>query len=529
VNALSVGDVIAGYRLEALVGRGGMGVVYRATHVALERRGAVKVIAPELAANEEFRRRFQRESKLAASIDHPHVTPVFDAGEEAGHLYVAMRFVEGTDLGALLAAEGPLAPGQAVEVIGQVASALDAAHARGLVHRDVKPANVLLERRGSGYHAYLTDFGLVKAMGAASGVLTRTGQWLGTPDFVAPEQIMGSGVDARTDVYSLGCVLFQVIAGKPPFERDTEVAKIYAHLQEPPPSLSAVRPDVPAKLDDVIGTALAKSPDDRYPSAGVFAAAAELALEPGTPTVPAPAERETAARPTRAAPKAPSPARSRRRWLVPAIGVAAVAAVAAVALALSGGGGGDNGGSSGGGGGGGGATAAAVIPDGNLTSNPSFESDTAGWTPDQADIAREEASDAPDGDHVVRVSLTGSGDYSIDDTPDTVSSSVAGRDYTARAWIKGTDSTDGDKICISIRERPQEEDAGDFPHSESSLTATAGEYQQVQVTHRAAKSGMRIDVHVFQLGDGASEGDAFLADAITLTEGDTAGGAEQSC
>ena len=214
--SLGVGDVIAGYRLDELAGRGGMGVVFQATHIALERRVAVKLIAPELAANEQFRERFKRESRVAASIDHAHVIPIFDAGDEDGQLYVAMRFVEGTDLGELIAREVNLPPSQAVELTAQVGDGLDAAHERGLVHRDVKPANVLLESRGSGYHSYLTDFGLVKTVGEASGVLTRTGQWLGTPDYAAPEQITGSEVDARTDVYALGCMLYHMIAGKPP-------------------------------------------------------------------------------------------------------------------------------------------------------------------------------------------------------------------------------------------------------------------------------------------------------------------------
>ena len=245
MNSLSVGDVIAGYRLDELIGRGGMGVVFRATHIALERKVAVKVIAPELAEDEEFRERFKRESRLAASIDHPHVIGIFDAGEEAGQLYVAMRYVEGTDLAELIARRGNLPPAEAVEVIGQVGAALDAAHERGLVHRDVKPANVLLETRPVGYQTYLTDFGLVKAVGAASGVVTRTGQWLGTPDYAAPEQVLGTAVNAQTDVYALGCMLYHMIAGKPPFEGETHVAKLFAHVSEPPPSLAAARPGAP--------------------------------------------------------------------------------------------------------------------------------------------------------------------------------------------------------------------------------------------------------------------------------------------
>jgi hypothetical protein len=536
VNSLSVGDVIAGYRLDELLGRGGMGVVFLATHVALERHGAVKLIAPELAANEDFRQRFQRESKLAASIDHPHVIPIFDAGEEEGQLYVAMRYVKGTDLGAFLSRHGALAPPDAVKVIRQVADALDAAHERGLVHRDVKPANVLLESRGSGYHAYLTDFGLVKAVGAASGVLTRTGQWLGTPDYAAPEQILGAAVDARTDVYALGCMLYQTVAGKPPFERDNDVAKMFAHLSEPPPSLTAARPDLPAGLDAVVRTALAKEPAERHRSAGELASAAQRAVaggavEPVTPPPTVRAERVgeiLAPEPTtsrRDASRSPS---RRPAWLIPAAAGAVLAGVAALALLSGGGdgggGGGGGGGEAGAGAGGTGRQAASVIPAGNLTSNASFEEDTSSWDVSESEIAREPASDAPDGANVVRVTLTGPpGDYSIDDDPDTVSSSRSGRIYTASAWVKATAATDDKQICISIRERPQE--GGDtFEFSTAAVTASSSEYRELRVMHRASTTDSRIGVHVFRLGSDASEGEAFLVDAITLTEGGGDGG-----
>ena len=394
VISFSVNDVIAGYRLDEQVGRGGMGVVFRATHIALERHGAVKLIAPELAANEEFRRRFQRESRLAASIDHPHVIPVFDAGDEKGQLYVAMRYVEGTDLAGLIAREGCLAPLQAVEIISQVAAALDAAHERGLVHRDVKPANVLLESRRSGYHAYLTDFGLVKTLGAASGVLTRTGHFLGTPDYAAPEQILGEDVDARTDVYALGCMLYHAIAGKPPFERENDLAKLFAHLNLAAPDLSAAREGIPGELDEVVRTALAKAPEERQRSAGELASEARRAVavpqamterrpEPSVPPPSPPPSRESERRP---------PARPRRLLLV---GAAAVALLAAVALALVLAGGDDDKGR------------AAAVPAGNLTSNASFEESTSGWDVSQSEIAREPASDAPDGDHVTRVTAAG--------------------------------------------------------------------------------------------------------------------------
>ena len=532
--SLGVGDVIAGYRLDEPAGRGGMGVVFQATHIALERRVAVKLIAPELAANEQFRERFKRESRVAASIDHAHVIPIFDAGDEDGQLYVAMRYVDGTDLGELIAQQGNLPPLQAVDLTAQVADGLDAAHERGLVHRDVKPANVLLESRGSGYHSYLTDFGLVKTVGEASGVLTRTGQWLGTPDYAAPEQITGSDVDARTDVYALGCMLYHMIAGKPPFAGDTDVAKMFAHMSQPPGSLSDARPDVPAALDEVIRTALAKEPEERQRSAGEFASAARRAIEgpptrareaTGIPPTETAREDETVASrrappsidppvaETAAAPAAPTRARqpsepvkrpaARRRLLV---GAAALALLGAVALALIVGGGDDD------------EPAAAAIPESNLTSNPSFERSTSGWDFFRSDIARERASDAPDGENVARVALSGSsGEYSIDDDPETVSSSQKGRYYTASAWVKATDTTDGARICISLREGLDDGD-DEFAFSESSVRATSDEYREVRVTHRATADGEPIGVHVFRGGQGVSEGEAFFVDAIALTQ-----------
>jgi serine/threonine protein kinase len=491
---LSVGDVIGGYRLDQQVGRGGMGVVFRATHIALDRQGAVKLIAPELAANEEFRRRFQRESRVAASIDHPNVIPIFDAGEEGGQLYVAMRYVEGTDLGELISSRDGLPAEEAVDVIGQVAAALDAAHARGLVHRDVKPGNVLLEDRATGRHAYLTDFGLVKAVGAVTGVVTRTGQWLGTPDYAAPEQIHGGDVDARTDVYALGCLLFHAITGKPPFAGDTEVAKIFAHVSQPPPSVSDTRPGVPAALDDVVRTALAKTPADRHASAGELAAAARRAIGAPTPTAPS--------RPVPARKRTPA----RRRLLAPAVAVALVAvAVAAVAVLATGGDDGDG--------------FEVAIPAANLTKNPSFERDKSGWDVFESEVTRERASDAPHGETVARVTLTGApGEYSIDDDPETVRSTGEGNSYTASAWVKATEATDGEQICISLREG-QDDSEGSNPFASASVRASAQEYREVSVRYRAATSGRSIGVHVFRAGGRMRRGEAFLVDAITITEG----------
>jgi serine/threonine protein kinase len=270
---LHIGQIFSGYLIEAVAGRGGMGVVYRATQIGLDRTVALKLITPAVAADEDFRERLQRESQLLASVDHPNVITVYEAGEADGQLFMSMRYVEGMDLRSLLAAQGPLAPEQAARIVAQVGAGLDAAHANGLVHRDVKPANVLIERAGSADRAYLSDFGLTKKANLASAI-TGSGQWVGTLDYAAPEQIEGRPVDARTDVYALGCVLFETLTGRAPYVRDSDAAKLWAHMHEPPPSARALRPRVPAELDQVIACAMAKEPAHRYPSAGALGRAA---------------------------------------------------------------------------------------------------------------------------------------------------------------------------------------------------------------------------------------------------------------
>jgi serine/threonine protein kinase len=275
---LSPGDVVGGYRIESVAGRGGMGIVYRATHLALDRAVAFKVITPDLATDEDFRERFKRESRIAASLEHPHVVPVYDSGEVDGLLFVAMRFVEGTDLRALVQRTGRLDPRRAAAILVQVSGALDVAHARGLVHRDIKPANILIAGRDGADHAYLTDFGLTKHAGAKSG-LTKTGMWVGTVDYVAPEQIEGARVDGRADVYALGCVLYETLTGRVPYDHESDVSKIWAHMSSPPPSLTDAAPDLPGELDAVIARAMAKKPEDRYPSAGDLGRAATAAAE----------------------------------------------------------------------------------------------------------------------------------------------------------------------------------------------------------------------------------------------------------
>ena len=262
-SELQPGDVFAGHRIDGVTGRGGMGVVYRAMQLDLRRMIALKLIAPSLAQDPGFRERFIRETRVAAKIDHPNVIPVYYAGEEEGRLFLAMRYVEGDDVRTLLRREGKLPPRRAASIVGQVAGALDAAHAHGIVHRDVKPANILLD---TGDHAYLTDFGLTKRVHSTSGV-THAGGWVGTLGFVSPEQIRGEQVDARSDVYALGCVLHHVLVGEPPYQRDSDEATLWAHLNAPPPRLDG---DVPEAFADIVERALAKDPDDRYQSAGAL-------------------------------------------------------------------------------------------------------------------------------------------------------------------------------------------------------------------------------------------------------------------
>jgi serine/threonine protein kinase len=269
-----VGQRIAGYLVEAEIGRGGMAVVYRARDLRLERTVALKLLAPELARNDTFRKRFTHESRVAAAIDHPHIVPIFEAGETDGVLYIAMRYVPGQDLRELLSREGPLSVAAAGRIAVQVASALDAAHAHDLVHRDVKPGNILVaEGTDSDHpeHVYLTDFGLTKKSLSLTG-FTSVGQFVGTLDYVAPEQVSGRPVDGRCDVYSLGCVVYETLSGVPPFRRDDDMALLWAHQYDPPPPLTEERPDLPADLDDVLAKALAKSPDERYDTCLQFVA-----------------------------------------------------------------------------------------------------------------------------------------------------------------------------------------------------------------------------------------------------------------
>jgi serine/threonine protein kinase len=273
-----VGSTFAGHRIDGVAGRGAMGVVLRATDLVLDRRVALKLIAPLYARDPTFRARFERECRIAAALDHPNVVPIFHAGEERGQLYVTMRYVEGTDLKALLARERWIEPARAVAIVTQVAAALDEAHAHGLVHRDVKPANVLLAERGGGERAFLTDFGVSKQRIADDPALTGTGMAIGSVDYMAPEQAQVAPVDARTDVYALGCVLFHAITGSVPFIRGNDLERMWAHVHEAPPAPTSIDSRLPPGLDDVLARALAKRADDRYQSAGEFAGAARAAV-----------------------------------------------------------------------------------------------------------------------------------------------------------------------------------------------------------------------------------------------------------
>jgi DNA-binding beta-propeller fold protein YncE len=355
MGLLAPGTMLGGCRIEAVVGRGGMGVVYRAHQLDLERDVALKVIAPELVEDPETRRRFLSEARAAGAVEHPNVVPVHGAGVAEDRAYLVMRYVQGHHLRAVVGREGPLPPSEAARILGHLGDALDAIHHAGYVHRDVKPQNVLLDEMG---HVYLSDFGLAKQALATAGP-TGSDEWVGTVDYVAPEQIRGEAVDARTDVYSLGGVLHFMLTGKVPFDRPGNQAKLWAHLAQEPPRVSDVRPELSPAWDAVLARALAKAPADRYPSAGDLARAARAAA--GGEAPPTGNEERTVARgqaaPTRheaatyvaasAASTVTSPGRTRvlprpRRRRLAALAVVVVGAVAfTVAIRGPGGGSGD--------------------------------------------------------------------------------------------------------------------------------------------------------------------------------------------
>jgi pSer/pThr/pTyr-binding forkhead associated (FHA) protein len=273
-SELPLGSVFAGCRVQEIIGHGDMGVVYRAEELALQRPVALKLILPGHSRDDHFRERFRRESRIAGAIDHPNVIPIFDAGDEDGVLFITMRLVKGTDLRALIAAEGSIEPLRAARIVRQVGAALDAAHARGMLHRDVKPSNVLLARED---HVYLSDFGLAKRQSGSAVGLTRHGSIVARAEYVAPEQILNERVDARADVYTLGCLLFETLTGEAPFARWDGGPQALAHVSAPRPSPLELRPDLPAEFDDVVRRAMATDPSERYPSAGDLGRAALVA------------------------------------------------------------------------------------------------------------------------------------------------------------------------------------------------------------------------------------------------------------
>jgi len=272
------------FALGPIVGHGGMGVVHRAHDSALGRDVALKLIAPSLADDAAFRARFEAEARAAAAVDHPNVLPLFEAGEDDGELYLAMRLVEGTDLKAVLTQESRLPGARTTRIVAQIAAALDAAHARGLVHRDVKPANALIDGKDEKEHVYLTDFGLTIA--GAGGHLTNPGQVVGTANYIAPEQIDGGEMDGRVDVYALACVAFECLTGAPPFARATVSATLSAHLNERIPLAKSRVATLPESVDDALAGGLAKDPAQRFASCGAFARAFSAALGTDTGVVP---------------------------------------------------------------------------------------------------------------------------------------------------------------------------------------------------------------------------------------------------
>jgi serine/threonine protein kinase len=283
----AAGTEVAGYRIVERAGSGGMGVVYRAEETGLGGRPvALKLLPPALAGDPDFRARFLREMRVAAAIDHPNIVPIYRAGEDRGLLYLAMRYVDASDLRRVLETEGRLDPGRAMAILDQVARALDAAHALGLVHRDVKPGNILLAPPvfdGDPEHVYLVDFGLARS-DSDDRSIGGPGSFLGTPRYAAPEQAAGRPVDGRADGYALGCVLYECLTGQPPFPDGSGEAVLLAHLESPPPQVTTLRPDLPPAINQVITQAMAKSPADRFPTCRTLITAARQALTQPSPT-----------------------------------------------------------------------------------------------------------------------------------------------------------------------------------------------------------------------------------------------------
>lgn len=344
---LVVGGQLGSYLIDSVIGRGGMSVVYGAKHARLGMTVALKVLAPELSSDDTFRERFLREAQTAASLDHPNVIPIHDMGLHEDSLYIVMRYVAGGDLKALLSSAGQLDPQQALRILTPIGLALDAAHAHGLVHRDVKPANILVQRSATGSleHVYLTDFGIAKDAALVGAGLTGTGASIGTVGYMAPEQMEGREVSGRTDEYALAVTLYECLAGRIPFQR--ELAEGARPPQGPLEPLTQVRPDLPSQLDDVLAKALARDPAERYGSCEEFLEMCESAAVGGI-TATAPAAPSAPAARSQQAPAAVAGSGSadhgasgdghlqrRRRWWPVAAGAVVLAAAAVVAIVLA--------------------------------------------------------------------------------------------------------------------------------------------------------------------------------------------------
>ncbi|MEU3648419.1 serine/threonine-protein kinase [Lentzea sp. NPDC034063] len=350
-SSASATGMFGPYRLESLLGRGGMGEVYRAYDTVKERTVAVKLLPVGLASDTGYQARFRRESQVAARLREPHIIPIHDFGEINGQLFIDMRMVDGLDLGSLLRQEGPLAPARAVHIVGQIGAALDAAHAENLIHRDVKPSNVIVAGVGADEFAYLIDFGIVHS----SLDTTATGDAaLGSPAYTAPERLQpvlaADAFQRAVDIYALGCVLHELLTGQVAFPCENNLAMMFAHLNTAPPRPSAIRPGLPPGLDDVVTRALAKDPRHRHPSAGALAAAARAALATPRQLIPPPAANAPARQmssavpavppqrtrllPEHAQPPAAPPHRPLRGWRGGAVATLVLLAVAALIVTL---------------------------------------------------------------------------------------------------------------------------------------------------------------------------------------------------
>ncbi|WP_206184867.1 serine/threonine-protein kinase [Thermoactinospora rubra] len=349
-----IGQEVAGYYIQDVVGKGGMAVVYLALDPRLSRKVALKILNPVLSVDDRFRRRFILESRTVASIEHPNIIPIYEASADPeGVLYIAMRYVEGLDLRRYILEHGPLPPPIATNIFAQVAAALDTAHAHDLIHRDVKPANILLAGQAPSQHVYLTDFGITKHRTSISG-LTQTDQFIGTPRYMAPEQINKETIDGRCDQYAMACVVYEALTGRLPFERDNDIGMLWAHLAEAPMPLSQLRPELPPAVDAVMMRALAKAPEQRFPDCATFAGAlreaisgAPVTLQQPPPTVqpsmqptmqPSPSLPPSPPTGPRTRPSVPGGRRGlSRTWLVLASVIAALAAVVLVLMVALGG------------------------------------------------------------------------------------------------------------------------------------------------------------------------------------------------